>query len=304
MYDLVIIGSPSFDRVIRDSNHTQEDIISGPSIITAVTAIQLGIENMAVVGSLSSRDSSHLSESLDRLNIPEYFKIDSPESGGFKIEYNGDSEPLFTGLLGVPKSIRIRDIPDEFLAAHNIVLSPLLQEIDAELVEWLCNSSQATILLNPQLRIPRNRDQIGIIDEIEIASKTSCYLDFIKPNEQEAVLITGEDDPFVAAEILVDTLAENCIITRGIHGSILFDGNEFKIIPSYKVHTDDALGAGAAFLAGFVMGLLNHKRYDYCAALGNSVASFKIIGNSTDFSLDRDNAFTRANEIASDITVH
>ena len=304
LYDLVIIGSPSINRVVYNSTVVQETVLSGPSILTAVTATRLGLENMAVVGSLSPKDSSCISENLDSLNIPEFLKIESTETGGFEIEYNGGPDPSFTKLLGVPKQIGIRDIPDEFLTTRYIILSPMLQEINTELVEWLCDSSQATILLDPQLRIPKNGTQIGIIDEIDIASKTSCYLDFIKPNEDEAFLISGEDDPYVAAEILVDTMAENCIITRGIHGSIFFDGSEFRTIPSYKVDAVDTLGAGSAFLAGFVAGLLDDKRYDYCAALGASVASFKITGTSTDFHLDRKGAFTRASEIDLDIEFH
>ena len=304
MYDLVIIGSPSFDRIVRDSNGAQQNILSGPSIMTAVTAARLGIENMAVVGSLALEDSSLLSKNLDHLNVPEFLQVESPETGGFEIEYNGSPEPSFTRLLGVPKRIQIRDIPDEFLAAQFIVLSPLLQEIDSELVEWLCNSSSAAILLDPQLRAPKNGSEIGIIDEIELASKTSCYLDFILPNEKEAFLISGEHDPYVSAEILVDTLSENCIITRGINGSILFDGTEFKIIPSYKAIALDVLGAGSAYLAGFVSGLLDNKAYEYCAALGASAASFKVSGTFTDFSLNRTSALARAVEIESDIKVH
>ena len=304
VYDLVIIGSPSFDRIVRDSRSDQKNILSGPSIMTAVTAARLGIENMVVVGSLAPEDSSLLSANLEHLHVPEFFRVESPETGGFEIEYNGGPEPSFTKLLGVPRRIRIRDIPDEFLAARFIVLSPLLQEIDAELVEWLCNSSTAVILLDPQLRVPKNGGAIGIIDEIELASKTSCYLDFILPNEKEACLITGENDPYVSAEILVDTLSENCIITRGVHGSILFNGTEFKIIPSYKATALDVLGAGSAYLAGFVAGLLDEKTYDYCAALGASAASFKVSGTYTDFSLNRTSALARAIEIESDIKVH
>ena len=157
--------------------------------------------------------------------------------------------------------------------------------------------------MDPQLRTSNGGGRIAIIDTMELVSKTTCFLDFIKPNEEEAFLITGENDPFVAAEILVDTLAENCIITRGAQGCILFDGKEFKIIPAFKVNAFDTLGAGAAFLAGFVSGLLSDNGYDYCGALGASVASFKLLGSLTDFHLDRRRALARADDIALNIKI-
>ncbi|TFG34706.1 hypothetical protein EU527_01915 [Candidatus Thorarchaeota archaeon] len=304
MYDLIVIGSPSFDRVVRDSTFFQDQVLSGPSIISAVTARWLEIENLVVIGSLSSRDFSLLDHKLDTLAVPEFFKIGSPETGGFEVNYNGGIEPSFTRVLGVPKRIGIRDIPDEFLSTRYILLTPLLQEVDAELTEWLCNSSDAIVLMDPQIRTSEAGNRLGTIKELEIASKTTCYLDFIKPNEEEAFFITGVDDPFVAAEILVDTLAENCIITRGTRGSILFDGKELKIIPSFKVNAIDTSGAGAAFLSGFISGLLNDERHDFCAALGASVASFKVIGENTDFSLDRSTALARARELALEIKTH
>lgn len=303
MYDLVVIGSPSLDRVLRDVNLFTENVLSGPSIISAATATRLGIENMIVIGSFSSQDSSLLENQLEKLDVPEYFKIDSPETGGFEIEFNGDNDPLFRRILGTPKSIGIRDIPEEFLSTRYIMLSPLLQEVGAELIEWLCNSTDAIILMDPQIRTSKPGSMIGIIDELDITSKTSCFLDYIKPNEEEARLITGESDPFVAAEILVDTIAENCIITLGGRGSILFDGTEFRVIPAFAMNNTNSFGAGAAFLTGFVSGLIENEDPAFCAALGASVASFKISGENTNFILDRIMAHKRAREIASEIQI-
>lgn len=304
MYDLVVIGNPSFDRVVRNSTLSQDRVLSGPSIIAAITAVRLGIENLVVIGSLSAQDSSLLAQGLNRLDVPEYFKIDSPETGGFEVNYDGGIEASFTKILGTPRKISIRDIPDEFLSTKYILLSPLLQEIDAELIEWLCNSSDATVLLDSQIRTCEIGNRLGIIKELEIANKTSCYLDFIKPNEEEAYYITGVNDPFVAAEVLVETLAENCIITRGTRGNILYNGKEFKIVPSFTVKAIDTLGAGAAFISGFISGLLDDENHDFSAALGSSVASYKVSGENTDFSLDKKSALTRAREIALEIMNH
>ncbi|TFH00191.1 MAG: hypothetical protein E4H14_19940, partial [Candidatus Thorarchaeota archaeon] len=213
MYDIVVIGCPSFNRVTHNSITNPERILSGPAITTAVITSKLGIENMVLIGSLSSEFETQLVSEFNSLGIPEYFIIDSPETGGFEIECDGDKDPVITSVLGIPNPIGIREIPEEFLSSKIIALCPLLQEVDAELVEWICNSSDAQILLDPQLRTVNENRKLGVISELYVASKTRSFIDYIIPSEREAFLITGESDPFVASEIIVDSIADNCIIT-------------------------------------------------------------------------------------------
>jgi len=287
MYDLAVIGSPSFDRIIRNSMQSNGRTLSGPAITTAVTSFKLGIEHMVFVGSLSSEFTPQLISNFDSLGIPEYYTIDSPETGGFDIEYNGRVEPVFTNVLGIPKVLGIRDIPEEFLSSKIIILSPLLQEIDAELVEWICNSSDALVLLDPQLRTVDENRKLTVVSELTVASKTRSFIDYIFPNELDAFLITGETDPYVAAEIIVDSIADNCIIILDSQGSLLYDGKKFSIIPSQTIEVCDSM--------------LNNRQPADCAALGTSAAGFKLLGNGIDFQMDQSQVQSRAVEIALDI---
>ncbi|MDH4212891.1 MAG: PfkB family carbohydrate kinase [Candidatus Thorarchaeota archaeon] len=299
MYDLVVIGSPSYDRFVRPSSNNGRQL-SGPAIFSARCAVQLGIENMAIVGPISSQYLDQYAIYLDKLGIPEYYPINSLDTGGFELNYNGGIEPDYISVLGVPKTIGIRDIPDEFLSSQIIILSPLLQEISAELIEWICNSSDATILLDPQLRDINSEGKLAVVSELQVIEKTRSFLDFIKPNEREALLITGEEDMFLAAELLVESLAESCIITLGEKGSLIYDGNMFTIVPAFPTQAKDAFCAGASFLAGFALGLLEERSIVNCAALGAAVASEKVERTGLDFNLIRSDVERRAAQIAHD----
>lgn len=303
MYDLVVIGSPSFDRITYNSVKRAELALAGPAITAALTTAQLGLENMVLVGPISSEFETLLINEYDRLGIPEYYAVKSPETGGFEIDCEDDRDPIVTGIVGVPKSIGIRDIPEEFLSSKFIALCPLLQEIDAELVEWLCNSSDAEILLDPQLRTADEHRKLTIISDLQVESKTRSFIDYIIPSEHEAFLITGEADPFVAAEIIVDSIADNCLITLDSRGSLLFDGNKYSIIPSQIVEICDLTDASSAFLGGFAFGLLNDYIPSSSAALGTSVVTFMPPKgrNRTDFRLNPSEVLKRANTIALDI---
>lgn len=276
--------------------------LSGPAAYSARSAVQLGIQNMVIVGSLSAQYREQFAAQLDELQIPEYYPIDSPETGGFEIEYDGGPDASVVSVLGVPKPIGIRDIPDEFLSARIILLTPILQEIGAELIEWICNSSDATILLDPQLFDAGVDMKLKVISELHVIEKTRSFLDFIKPNEHEASLITGETDMYLAAEMLVESLADCCIITLGKNGSLIYDGSKFMIVPIYPTQPKDTLEAGATYLGGFASGLLEGRSLADCGALGAAVASHRIEKSGLDFSLIRSKVEKRAVQIADNIS--
>jgi sugar/nucleoside kinase (ribokinase family) len=301
MYDVVVIGSPSFDRVFPAQQEGKRSL-SGPALYAARSAAQLGIENMVVIGSLGKNYLDQFADSLNELGIPEYFSIDSPDTGGFEIEYNGGPNPSFLSIIGVPKPIGIRDIPDELLSSRIVILSPMLQEINAEFVGWLCDSSDANILLDPQLKDIGLNKNLKVVSELQVIEKTQSFLDFIKPNEYEAHQITGESDIFLAAELLVELLAENCIITLADRGSLVYDGNVFTLIPSYPVNPRDTLGAGDAFLAGFVSCLLEGRSIADSGAFASAVASQKIEYTGLEFTLSRSLIEKRAMQIRSGIS--
>lgn len=301
MYDLVVIGCPSFDWITHNSVKRTSRTLSGPAFTAALTASKLGIENMVLIGSISSDFKPQFVSEVNSYGISEYFTINSPETGGFAIECNDDKDSVITSVLGVPKPLGIRAIPEEFLSAKIIALSPLLQEIDAELVEWICNSSDAQILLDPQLRTIDENHELSVISELFVASKTRSFIDYIIPSEREAFLITGESDPFVAAEIIVDSIADHCVIALDSQGSLLFDGKKFSIIPSQSAKVCALMDATSAFLGGFAYGLLNDYTPSSCAALGTSVVTFMIPEDRPDINLNPSEVMEKANAIALDI---
>jgi len=110
------------------------------------------------------------------------------------------------------------------------------------------------------------------IDELrEIIENSYAIL----PSENEIKLITGLDYR-QGAELLLSEGAKVVAVKRGRKGCFVSDGkNEFDI-PAYKTDVADTTGAGDAFDAGFLYGLINNKNLKDCGRLGNKVASFCI----------------------------
>jgi ribokinase len=95
----------------------------------------------------------------------------------------------------------------------------------------------------------------------------------LMPNVVELELLTGEKDYCKGADALIGRGAKIVAVKLGGDGCYVTDGRERHLIEAFKVKVVDTTGAGDAFCAGFLCGLLNNKSRRECGRLGNFVAS-------------------------------
>jgi fructose-1-phosphate kinase PfkB-like protein len=289
MYDIVVIGNPTFHN----------GRLSGPSVYSAATVAQIGFEHLAIVSSVGGNVADKFIQGVAALGIPEYYVIDTNDRGA--VELRSPTLDSTTSVLGIPDKIGIRSIPEEFLRTQAILLSPSLQEINAEFVEWICSSTDAHVFLDPQLRGLTSDGRLEVIRDFSVMEKTQSYLDVIKPNQLESEWITGESDPYLAAELIVEWASEACVTTLGKNGSLVYDGKDFNIIPSYTVEEVDSAGAGAVYLAAFASQLIAGKTLTDCAVYASSIASLKVENQGIEFSIDDTEIARRNEKIASSV---
>jgi sugar/nucleoside kinase (ribokinase family) len=82
------------------------------------------------------------------------------------------------------------------------------------------------------------------------------FVDVFMPNIEEATILTGEADPEKQAELFLRAGCNIAIITRGEAGAFLMNAQETLVTPAFPVEVVDVSGAGDAFVAGFIVGLL------------------------------------------------
>ncbi|MGB9684352.1 MAG: carbohydrate kinase family protein [Candidatus Bathyarchaeales archaeon] len=95
----------------------------------------------------------------------------------------------------------------------------------------------------------------------------------LMPNAKEIALLTGEKDYIVGTETLLKMGAKIVAVKLGSRGCYVTDGKEKHHIEAFKVQVVDTTGAGDAFCAGFLYGLINRKPLYECGKIGNFVAS-------------------------------
>lgn len=97
------------------------------------------------------------------------------------------------------------------------------------------------------------------------------------PNAIELEQLTGEADYRKGADIILDMGVKIVVVKLGAKGCYVTDGEEQFLVDPFLVKAVDTTGAGDAFNAGFLYGLLDNKINLYeCGRIGNFVASRSV----------------------------
>jgi sugar/nucleoside kinase (ribokinase family) len=101
--------------------------------------------------------------------------------------------------------------------------------------------------------------------------------DVFLPNDDEARLITGESDPARQAQRFLNAGAGTVYVTLGAEGALAVTGGECLRAEAYRPQLVDPSGAGDAFDAGIILGLLEgwdlRTSLEFASAVGASAVT-------------------------------
>ena len=107
-------------------------------------------------------------------------------------------------------------------------------------------------------------------ETLEDMAEAFSYIDYLFPNDEEAMLLTETESVEEAAECIKSTGVGNVIIKCGKHGCyVRTDVEKCWIAAEKNVNCVDTTGAGDSFAAGFLNALLDGKSVRECAGEGN-----------------------------------
>ena len=122
---------------------------------------------------------------------------------------------------------------------------------------------------------------MGWDDELSL-EKYHEYLplaDYYTPNRKEALKITGADSLEEAAVVL-ERYFDHVLIKLDTEGCLIREKGRGHVIPSISEFTcRDSIGAGDAFLAGFLYGIFYDRPFDRCVLLGNLTGGKCVTGD-------------------------
>lgn len=93
------------------------------------------------------------------------------------------------------------------------------------------------------------------------------------PNSSELQLLTGIADYRRGAEAMLKKGVKVVAVKLGSRGCYVTDGRQSHNVEAFKVKVISTTGAGDAFCAGFLYGLIKQESLEECGKIGNFVAS-------------------------------
>ncbi|MFX1487259.1 MAG: PfkB family carbohydrate kinase [Promethearchaeota archaeon] len=276
-YDFVAVGNPVYDIIITPYLSTKKRVLSGCSTNACLAAKKLGTGRAALVGYIGEDFKNVFVEDVDRFGVEIPRLMISEETGGFKLVYDEAGDRTLD-VLGIANRITVENFPRECLDAKAIVLGPILQEVDYDLVHFLREESDAILFLDPQgiTRVIGEGGRIKRICDRDEAKKIVNLVDFAKPNEHESLVMTGVRKPEEAARKLVEWGADVGIVTLAERGSVIFDGKRNIKIPAYKTLARDPTGAGDTYAGSFVFEYLRNGDVSRSGYFASAAASIMV----------------------------
>ncbi len=134
----------------------------------------------------------------------------------------------------------------------------------AELADLFGEAKRQGKILCADLTRRKNQETLEEMKEV------FALVDYLFPNEEEAMLLSGERTAEEAAEAFYRCGTAHVILKCGRRGCYIRSSEFTGWLPPERVETPvDTTGAGDSFAAGFLAGLSEGRSLRECASLGN-----------------------------------
>ena len=303
-FDVICFGALNLDRLCRVDRIAREDEEStvieveeypgGSAANTAVGLARLGLK-VGYVGKVSrDREGEILVRSL---------KDEGVNTGGVVVSKTGRSGVVY-GYVdrsgnralyvdpGVNSQLDFGEIDIEYVSSTKFLhLSSFVGEraFRAQLEVLKVLPERVKVSLDPGNIYARK----GLESLSEMLDR--CYV--VMPSEFEVKLITGKRDIKEGAEKILSLGPSIVAVKLGSRGCYVTNGDESHFIGAFKVKVVDTTGAGDAFNAGFLYGVLKGRGILEAGRLGNFVASRCITSRGARAGLPSEEEVKRASLI-------
>jgi len=277
--DVIGFGALNVDKLYRVNRIAREDEESfvvdfqeatgGSAANTIVGLARLGLKTGYIGKVANDREGRLLLNDFKREMVDVSGVIVSKEGrSGTVIGYVGENgERALYVDPGVNDSLEFKEINLEYASRTKFLhLTSFVGEKPFEAQKKLVKELPADVKISFDPGALYSRKGLATLKSIIIRSFV------VLPSETELKLITGEGHE-KGSRTLIGEGVSVVAVKLGDKGCYVTDGQESYLVESYKVRVVDTTGAGDAFCAGFLYGLVKNKDLYECGRLGNFVAS-------------------------------
>ena len=261
----------TLDVVERMELHT-----GGCAVNTGIALAKLGVRT-AVMGKVGEDGfGDYIINTLHRYHIDTagVLRDRVANTSATMVMIGPDGERSFIHYLGANAELRAADI-DLALAARGRIL----HIAGHNLMSKFDGADAATILQAARQR--------GVATSLDTAWDSTgrwfsliepClpHIDYFVPSFEEASRIAGRSDPAEVARFFLDYGMKLVALKMGDQGCYVTDGHEAVRLPAYPVTPVDTTGAGDAFAAGFLAGIIQGWDLERTARFANAVGAMCV----------------------------
>ncbi len=257
-----------FDKKI-DVNKVLE-FSGGSATNTAATFANFG-KNCAVISKIGSDEyGKFIINDLKKRKIATQFMVTGEGETPFSnIVVSSNGHMVLLIHRGIERTLSFSDLNLEF-DSNWLYIGPLpLKDVNflTEVLKFAKSKNMRTIL---------NPGSVELNIKFKKMEHLLKYIDIISMNDEEARKFVGYSNDISNITKLSKAVNEMAIITKGENGSIVMDKENLYISNVFKSKQINFIGAGDAFLSGFVTALDDNKNIEDSLTLGSYNAS-KVI---------------------------
>jgi sugar/nucleoside kinase (ribokinase family) len=287
---LDILGRPVTEIPEGQGGALIEEIRLSPAGSAGGTAVTLGKLGASVVsaGAVGTDDAGRvLVEALERFGVDcsRLVRRDDVQTSATILPIRPNGERPALHVIGANGTYTIDDVPwDEIESAAFLHVGAPEFLGPENATEILRRAREAGVTTTCDILAD------GWPELLDMLAPAMEHVDWLMPNEDQAVKLTGVDDPLGAARALLDRGVGGVAMTRGAAGSAIVTGDGVESVPAFEVDVVDTTGCGDAYVAGFIRGLSLGRSPRDAAVVGAATASLVATGlgsDAGDFDLDR-----------------
>ena len=261
--DLICIGAALVDSIIRGFDPEPISAsgyraasgslnVGGEAVNEAITAAKLGLSTGILCGLGCDGAAEMITAALEQYGVRTEYIVRGAEHATpvttMFVRDDGSRKSITNGAHRY--NFHPERYPEAICAGRAISVDSLFRapfDDPAIIAAVLRAAKESGALVFADTKLP-NFTKLTLDDIRE----SLPLIDYIFPNESEAMYYTGETAPQRMAEVFMEYGANGVIVKLGEKGCYMRSKNGEYGLPAHPIHAVDATGAGDNFIAGFI----------------------------------------------------
>ncbi len=277
---VVVLGAAAMDLLLKvkrfpkpDENILVDEFLESPGGSAANVAVglaRLGID-VGFMGKLGDDRYGWIlledfrKEGVDTKHV--YIKKNA-KSAFTIILINGEGERIILSVGGASLIERPEEVDENYLKSAQILYLGLsFPEIAMKAIHYANEVGALKVFC-----LEETYSAWGKKYPMEMVKKS----DIISVNGEEAMFFTNSKNPIAGGKKLLSYGPKAVIVTLGAKGCAIIHRTGVKRVPAFKSRVIDTTGAGDAFNAGLIAGLLDEMNLEDTAKFGSAAAAINM----------------------------